>query len=220
MMRKIELARSPRMEKARVFQAAFDTYLERTHEINKRLKSGSLTVANWEAAMREELKALYLQAYASGRSGHWGAITYREWGKLGSRLKRQYAFLRGFARQAGEKIESMSLGQLQARTRKFAASARQALESAIVEEKGLIASSLPAMPGDGTTECYTNCKCRWAIRKRRDGRGVYFLASWRMGHAEHCKTCRARARRKTGWQNLEIRRGVVVSGYQPFIARH
>lgn len=61
---------------------------------------------------------------------------------------------------------------------------------------------------EGMVSHNTNCKCGWAIRKR--GRSQF--ATWRLGRAEHCDTCLARAR---SWKNLEIRDGVLVSQYEP-----
>ena len=70
---------------------------------------------------------------------------------------------------------------------------------------------LPAWPGDGTTICLTNCKCRWSINILSIERGDY-NATWRLGAAEHCRTCRQRAR---AWKKLRVRGGELVEGYEP-----
>lgn len=62
---------------------------------------------------------------------------------------------------------------------------------------------LPAMPGDGTSQCLTNCKCGWDIQQL-DGENNYDCY-WRMGGAErHCQTCPQRAEE---WAPLRIRGG-------------
>lgn len=65
---------------------------------------------------------------------------------------------------------------------------------------------LPAMPGDGSSQCLTNCKCIWDIQQL-DGEENYDCY-WRMGGTErHCQTCPERAR---DWAPLQIRGGELV----------
>ena len=63
---------------------------------------------------------------------------------------------------------------------------------------------LPAMPGDGTSQCLTRCRCSWDITKL-EGDGNYDC-TWVMSDAEHCQTCRQRA---TDWAPLRVREGIV-----------
>lgn len=64
--------------------------------------------------------------------------------------------------------------------------------------------ALPAQPKDGTTQCLTNCKCRWNIKAVNPDAGDYD-AYWTLGAAEHCQTCNERAAQ---WSPLKIRGGV------------
>lgn len=65
---------------------------------------------------------------------------------------------------------------------------------------------LPAMPGDGTSQCLTNCKCGWDIQQL-DGDENYDCY-WRMGATErHCQTCPQRAQE---WAPLQIRGGELL----------
>lgn len=64
---------------------------------------------------------------------------------------------------------------------------------------------LPAMPGDGTSQCLTNCRCKWEVRTLDEGAGNWD-AYWRLGQADHCQTCIERARQ---WAPLRIRDGVL-----------
>ena len=51
---------------------------------------------------------------------------------------------------------------------------------------------LPAMPGDGTTQCLTNCKCAWNVVPVDEEAGDYD-AYWIYGATErHCQGCRER----------------------------
>lgn len=65
---------------------------------------------------------------------------------------------------------------------------------------------LPAMPGDGTTQCLTNCKCAWNVVPVDEEAGDYD-AYWVYGATEHhCQTCRER---ESQWSPLQIRGGVL-----------
>lgn len=63
---------------------------------------------------------------------------------------------------------------------------------------------LPAMPGDGSTQCLTRCKCWWEISEVGEGD---YDCYWRLGATElHCQTCPQRSQE---WAPLRIRGGVV-----------
>jgi hypothetical protein len=63
---------------------------------------------------------------------------------------------------------------------------------------------LPAMPGDGTTQCLTNCKCAWSVQELEGDNN--YDCTWVMSDVEHCQTCKQRAQ---DWAPLRIREGVV-----------
>lgn len=198
----------PRSQRTETFDALRAAYEERVIAINTLYKAGFLDKESWFEDMQEQVKIMHVQAYAAGRSGEWEDITQSEWGRVGNRLRRQYEALRGFQ---GD-LDNISLAQMNARANMYGAAARQQFESAIGEEKGLPGDALPAQPGDATTECWTMCKCRWAIRKRN----TVHICTWKLGRAEHCKTCLLRAR---SWKNLRVKDGVMLSEVEPIFAR-
>jgi hypothetical protein len=64
---------------------------------------------------------------------------------------------------------------------------------------------LPAMPGDGTTICLTNCGCAWDIDELEgDGNAD---AYWRRAKDDSCQSC---LEREAQWSPLQIREGVLV----------
>jgi len=65
--------------------------------------------------------------------------------------------------------------------------------------------ALPAMPGDGTSQCLTRCRCVWDVQAL-EGDGNYD-AYWLLSAAEDCQTCTQRGR---DWAPLKIRNGEVV----------
>lgn len=65
---------------------------------------------------------------------------------------------------------------------------------------------LPAMPGDGTSQCLTRCKCSWRIDEL-EGAGNADV-TWVYGATEgHCQTCIERAAQ---WNPIRIRGGELL----------
>lgn len=64
---------------------------------------------------------------------------------------------------------------------------------------------LPALPGDGTSQCLTHCRCLWDVQQL-EGENNYDC-TWVMADAEHCQTCKQRA---ADWAPLRIRDGMIV----------
>lgn len=64
---------------------------------------------------------------------------------------------------------------------------------------------LPAMPGDGTTQCLTHCRCAWRIDELEgDGNAD---AYWVLSAVEHCQTC---VERGSQWAPLKVRNGELL----------
>lgn len=217
----VELAaqKVSRQKKLEAFDAVRVLYQREAEALNEQLIDGRLTPLLWNVAMKDLVKDLHVQAYAIGRSGQWSTITPREWGRnVSGVLRRQYQYLRNWAAELYD-LSSTTLAQVNARAALYAASARQSFERGMVAELGIDAIALPAYPGDGTSDCLVNCRCRWSVRILSKAR-TDFDVSWRLGHAEHCRTCRARARHRDrgGWQQLRIRRGVMIDSPAPLFA--
>lgn len=64
---------------------------------------------------------------------------------------------------------------------------------------------LPAMPGDGTSQCLTHCGCAWDVQEL-DGEGNAD-AYWRRAKSDSCQTC---VEREAQWSPLRIREGVLL----------
>jgi hypothetical protein len=72
---------------------------------------------------------------------------------------------------------------IQRRLAMYMNSARQAYTRAELEARGIPA--LPIMPGQGKTQCLTNCKCTLQMKKE----GNLWHIFWKLGKAEHCPDC-------------------------------
>lgn len=66
----------------------------------------------------------------------------------------------------------------------------------------------PAVPGDGTTQCKSRCRC-WLEQVEIDGDKGDWDLYWRLGPVKtsHCQTCLQRA---ADWNPLRIRNGELV----------
>jgi hypothetical protein len=149
----------------------------------EKLAEGTRTLAQWEAEQRKTIKQTYIDQYVMGKGGR-SRMTPSDWGRVGQMLRGQYAFLQGFA--ADLAAGALTPAQAAARGALYYASSVQAYEAGHGAAWGI---SLPALPGDGTSECKSNCKCLWVIVETETATE----ATWQTKPAEHCPTCVGRA---------------------------
>lgn len=60
------------------------------------LADGAITLEQWQGSIREAIKAAHLQAAMVGHGGKAG-MTSADYGRIGQRLRQEYAYLQGFA---------------------------------------------------------------------------------------------------------------------------
>lgn len=157
-----------------------------------RLRDGDINLQQWTNQMRSTIKRTHIINYIIARGGN-RRMTQQDWGRLGGVIYNQYRYLDRFATDISG--GNLTLGQIQARSALYINAARQSYERG--RTQGARGISLPAYPGDGTSECFSNCRCRWQIEET----DTEFLCSWKLGEAEHCDTCVQRA---TLWSPLMI----------------
>lgn len=203
-------------DKKQALDARQQIFQNRAVELNAQLKNGRIEPDEWMRRMMGQVKDMHTTAYAIGYSGRWEQISQRDWGAVGATVQRQYQFLRRWRAQIEQDgIDSVSLAKLNDRAQKYGAAASESFEKGYSAEVGMPPNILPAYPGDGTTECMTRCKCRWAINIL-DKQNQDFDCTWTLGVAEHCETCLERA---SSWVQLEVRNGVLASDPEPIFAR-
>lgn len=61
------------------------------------LSRGDITLDQWQSSVREALKLTHVQAAIIGNGGK-DTMAQADWGKIGQRLRVEYAYLQGFAR--------------------------------------------------------------------------------------------------------------------------
>lgn len=151
------------------------------------LRGGSS--AAWLRAMQAALVKAHTAAYlaglgersAGGRVRVWlskligaQALPKAERETLKGLISAQLDYLRGFAGA----LDGLSEAQIAARAALYAGAVRGTYYRTKYPGLG-------AVPGDGSTPCKSQCKCRL---EERDG-GIW----WVMGEAEHCSGCAANA---------------------------
>jgi len=199
--------------KLRMMLDRIELFEERAQELNAALAKGDIGLSEWETKMGGAVKRLHVGSYMIGKSGRWDELTEDGVRALESEVDRQLKYLRRWRNELAEggRLDDLSEGQLNTRSRLYGAASSGTFEQGYQSERGLPPGILPAQPGDGTTKCLTNCRCRWSIRtfsKEKQN----FDCNWMLGAAEHCETCRERARE---WLGLRIRGGELIDDPEP-----
>ncbi len=170
----------------------------RLRQLTRALAEGA-SVEHWEDAFAQALAEHHLAAYVAGAHIELSEMTPNDWKLLDTFLHNQLEYLQGFkqAYEAGQYANGPD-GAI-ARAALYGEAAKAPYWMGVT--RGL---PLPAWPGDGTTQCRTNCQCSWEI----DDFGGNGNADcyWRLHPAEHCQTCAVRAE---DWNPLRVRNGEV-----------
>lgn len=120
--------------------------------------------------------------------------------KISDYLTEQFGFLDGFKVEIANNPDEWQAGWNQ-RALSYAGSIKTPYWQGAVKML-----PLPAMPGDGTTQCLGNCKCAWDVQELDADAGDYD-ATWVYGETEdHCQTCKVRA---SQWNPIRIRGGML-----------
>ena len=150
-------------------------------------KSSELAAKEFKTIMRQEIKGEYIRQYVLARGG-LEQMTPKDWGVLGSQIKPQYAYLSDFVTA----LPDLSEAAIAARAKMYINSANQAAgkgaEAAVkasgefTEERwvldggehcsdcegyaaqGWVALGELPTPGDGSTQCKSNCLCHKIYR--------------------------------------------------------
>jgi hypothetical protein len=169
-----------------------ETQKQTVTDLAGKLASQQADLAAWEGLMREHIKTVFVAEAALGRGGR-NAMSAQDWGYVGSTLKEQYSFLRGFTEEIGR--GTLSEGQIAARGQLYIAAATQAFERA--RASSYSALILDQYPGDGQTACVSNCRCFLTISESDERWDV----TWHTSSGESCPDCEEMAR---AWNPLVV----------------
>lgn len=171
-----------------------------------RVLSGEISTREWQRLMLTQLNAGHTLAFSIGGVGlEQFKDDLAAQMLVGARVAQQRTYLLRFAvviataLAAGKVLSSTSLLQ---RAGLYVEAMKASLNAGAVYAKGM--PTLPAYPGDGSTRCKVNCKCRWVISQldKND-----YNCYWTLGDAEHCEHC---PRRAVVWSPLKIRDGEIL----------
>jgi hypothetical protein len=184
-----------------VSSAALDRLIERLSQsvalLMEGLENGRLDVNEWREAMERELLRYYTAAYMTGQDSP--DLTTEARSVIRNYVNTQIKYLDNFALviQTAEAFEQ----GWKARAEMYANGIKAPYWQGRVK-----VLALPAMPGDGTTQCLTNCGCEWDIQVVDEDKGDYD-AYWVRGKQDSCQTC---LEREAQWNPLQIRGGVLM----------
>jgi hypothetical protein len=86
---------------ARAVEALVDGRINRLgtelRRFTRMLSDGAITLDQWQGSVREALKLVHVQAAIIGNGGR-ETMSAADWGRIGQRLRVEYAYLQGFAR--------------------------------------------------------------------------------------------------------------------------
>lgn len=172
------------------------------------LENGIITQEEWEAAMMSLLGRFTVSSYMTGAGlALFTEITAVALLALQEWLARQLAYLRRFSNVIRDTLKGLFLGRdgkpIIPPWKAWTSRARSYRNSITAPYWQGIALGLPlpAYPGDGTSQCGQNCKCRWVIQVLDQDKGD-FDCYWKEGVAEHCQTCIERA---NSWNPIRVR---------------
>jgi len=157
------------------------------------LESDPTQADAWYDEVARQLKRYTTAAYLSGAGG---AVPAK--GMIDGIIKAQLEYLAAFRDEI--KVSDAWKPGWQARAQMYADSIKNPWWSG--KTRGY---PLPAMPGDGTTQCLTRCGCAWEIDELEgDGNAD---AYWRRAKDDSCQTC---VEREQQWAPLKIRDGELL----------
>lgn len=161
--------------------------IERIDELTSELRdSAFVSIDRWQADMANVLVSAHLAAWEIG-TGRPPDDQERK--ILAQIIGDQIDYLNAFA----DEIDlDRWTKRYEARARLYAGALKhtywRALSGSFV---------LPAYPGDGSTECRTNCRCEWRI----EDRGAWVDAYWVRHASDSCRTC---IERESIWSPLLV----------------
>lgn len=183
--------------------AQFDANVTR---LAQGLKNGTVTLGQFDGAMRSAIRQHHLAAAVIAEGGTANATPQT----LALAQQQVNAQLTYFDNWISELRQQAAAGKLPSadyltnRARLYGKAAGETASRAGIQVQGL--PMLPFYPKQAT-RCKVGCKCRWDVRVIDAVNGSYDCY-WRMGEAEHCPTCKARARLANP---LRVRRGQIVN---------
>jgi hypothetical protein len=108
--------------------AVIESYQSEVLALAARLQQGGLTLSEWQVQTAQSIKALHV-ATAAAANGGFNNMAPADWGYVGSLVKRQYQYLRGFAADIASGKQLVQSGGFTSRVKLYAQAARSSFEA-------------------------------------------------------------------------------------------
>lgn len=141
-----------------------DAHARAVADITEQFRARAVTLGEWERRMRAELKAIHLYSGMAAKGGR-GQLTQADFGRIGARLKSEYALLRSLADDVASGKQPID-GRLASRARMYAQAGRgtfHLIERVEMEKRGFDREENILAPADHCAGCLTETE-RGAVR--------------------------------------------------------
>jgi len=171
----------------RALDAVLDAQANVMRDLTQRMIDGNLSLADWQLQMRGAIKSTHLVA-ASTAQGGWAQMSLSDFGWTGQRIRAQYRFVDGFARDiaAGRQpltasaVNRASMYAEAGRATHRAAETRAAKQRGLDEERNVLGFAdhcagcltetgkgwvaIGTLVPCGSRTCLARCHCSLAYR--------------------------------------------------------
>lgn len=114
--------------------AMIDAEVMKAQTLGQQLIDGKVTLADWQGQMTSNLKTLHVAMGVAGNGGFQNTSS-ADFGFIGSLIKKQYAYLRDFAKQIADGVQALN-GSLLARAALYVQAARSTFEFVVARASG------------------------------------------------------------------------------------
>lgn len=166
--------------------AALDNHERILISLGEQLRDRSISITEWQLRMAQEIKIIHTYSAALAKGG-WAQMTPADYGRVGYRLREQYAYLANFAAQIENGLPLD--GRFRERVKLYAQSGRLTYHMVLraerrlrgdTEERNVLGIAdhcgecvsttkrgwqpIGALPLIGTRQCRSNCRCHIEYR--------------------------------------------------------
>lgn len=168
------------------------------------LEAKRITPKVWRDRMAALLATYHTAAMMTGIQST--AVPPEGWAVLAETLASQYGYLNNFYTQVAA-AEAFSAAW-RVRADMYADSSQSSYWDGYIYNKAGKFLPIPAVPGDGTTQCLTRDRCKLRVVKLGENDfDVYWELDRGIPDDQHCQTCLERGAQ---WYPLRIRDGVLM----------
>ena len=172
-----------------VLESVMDASAVRMNILSQQLVDGSISIANWQVAMKQQIKIIHVNAGMAANGG-FAQMSQSDWGAVGQMIRAQYGYLDKFAQQIANGEQALD-GRLLVRSDMYGDAARGTFEqmerrlqitNGFEEERRVLEDKLNNCDGCleqaalnwqpigtldpiGAEECTVRCRCEFEYRR-------------------------------------------------------